>query len=369
MINRDPIQTNLKHIQLKKSLYDAITNGDLKSGEKLPSQEKIAEVYKVSIGTVREAITSLVHEGLLDRIQGKGTFVSEFKKKPVALALVIPRLCGNIMPFHGAGNEVTLLLAQAVESAARKMGANTLLYLYHDDMNLERESLKNVLNLGVDGLIIIHMGDKCNIDYLNMIADSGAKVLFMDTHIPETNFDYITSNNEMGAYKAVECLIKKGYKRIIHITRRRKVSSLVERYEGYLKAMNEASLPVKVEYISEELVEASMVENDACEIAERIFKEYEFPLAVFTADAPSMAVAFKALNKNKIEYQSGDLALACFDEANIQIPDGVLFVNVVQKLHEVGTQAVEAIMRKLSGETERICKKIEPDIKITDRRC
>lgn len=49
-----------------KSLYDAITNGDLKSGEKLPSQEKIAEVYQVSIGTVIEAITSLVHEGLLD---------------------------------------------------------------------------------------------------------------------------------------------------------------------------------------------------------------------------------------------------------------------------------------------------------------
>lgn len=45
-------------------------------GEQIETEQQLAEKYAVSRGTVRQAITALVSEGLLTKIQGKGTFKS-----------------------------------------------------------------------------------------------------------------------------------------------------------------------------------------------------------------------------------------------------------------------------------------------------
>lgn len=45
--------------------------------EKMPSETQIAASFGVSRGTAKQAITDLVYEGTLYRLQGKGTFVSE----------------------------------------------------------------------------------------------------------------------------------------------------------------------------------------------------------------------------------------------------------------------------------------------------
>ena len=55
-----------------------------KPGEAIPSEAEIAEAHQVSVGTVRKAIDSLVAAGVLERFQGKGTFVRrpDFQSKP-----------------------------------------------------------------------------------------------------------------------------------------------------------------------------------------------------------------------------------------------------------------------------------------------
>lgn len=45
--------------------------------EKMPSETQLADSFGVSRGTVKQAITDLVYEGILYRQQGRGTFVSE----------------------------------------------------------------------------------------------------------------------------------------------------------------------------------------------------------------------------------------------------------------------------------------------------
>jgi GntR family transcriptional regulator len=43
--------------------------------EAIPTESELAKEHRVSIGTVRKAIDSLVKDGLLERLQGKGTYV------------------------------------------------------------------------------------------------------------------------------------------------------------------------------------------------------------------------------------------------------------------------------------------------------
>ena len=61
-------------LQLKHALRDLISF-DLRAGDRLPTEARIGEHYGLSRITVRQAIASLVEEGLLQRQQGRGTFV------------------------------------------------------------------------------------------------------------------------------------------------------------------------------------------------------------------------------------------------------------------------------------------------------
>lgn len=61
-------------LQLKHALRDMITF-DLGAGDRIPTEAEIGAHYGLSRITVRQAVTSLVDEGLLHRQQGRGTFV------------------------------------------------------------------------------------------------------------------------------------------------------------------------------------------------------------------------------------------------------------------------------------------------------
>ena len=60
------------HDQIKKDIDDAVWE----IGERLPSERDLAETFKVSRMTLRQAITLLVDEGVLERRVGSGTFVA-----------------------------------------------------------------------------------------------------------------------------------------------------------------------------------------------------------------------------------------------------------------------------------------------------
>lgn len=64
------------YYQLEKILREKIERGEYGPEKKLPTEEELANVYRVSKITVRHALSALVSEGLLYRQRGKGTYVS-----------------------------------------------------------------------------------------------------------------------------------------------------------------------------------------------------------------------------------------------------------------------------------------------------
>jgi DNA-binding FadR family transcriptional regulator len=56
-------------------LKDKILAGDLPAGHKLPSETELIEEFGVSRTVVREAVTRLRAEGLVETFQGRGSFV------------------------------------------------------------------------------------------------------------------------------------------------------------------------------------------------------------------------------------------------------------------------------------------------------
>jgi len=62
--------------QVHDAVWARIVSGDLAPGVMLPSEFDLAAYYQVSQGTARKALTKLELSGLVERHQGKGTFVA-----------------------------------------------------------------------------------------------------------------------------------------------------------------------------------------------------------------------------------------------------------------------------------------------------
>lgn len=68
------------YIQLSEIIKEMISNKELQEGHYLMSERDICKIQDISRMTVNKAIMHLVNEGILERRQGKGTFVS-YKKQ------------------------------------------------------------------------------------------------------------------------------------------------------------------------------------------------------------------------------------------------------------------------------------------------
>lgn len=64
-----------RYHRLRAALAGEIAAQRWLPGDAIPPEVELARAHGVSVGTVRKAIDSLVAEGVLERFQGKGTFV------------------------------------------------------------------------------------------------------------------------------------------------------------------------------------------------------------------------------------------------------------------------------------------------------
>lgn len=88
---------------IRKSISDEIVTqlramidqGQLRPGDRLPAERKLAESFGVSRTTVREGIKIMAESGLLESRQGSGTFVSEPELGSREGSLIQAVLSGN----------------------------------------------------------------------------------------------------------------------------------------------------------------------------------------------------------------------------------------------------------------------------------
>ena len=70
-----PVSRALVMWQLASILRAQIQSGELPPGRIMTSEATLMQEHGLARGTVRKAIDALVQEGLVNRVQGRGTFV------------------------------------------------------------------------------------------------------------------------------------------------------------------------------------------------------------------------------------------------------------------------------------------------------
>jgi GntR family transcriptional regulator len=103
-----------RYAWLRDALLAAIEAGHWSPGERVPTEAELARTTPFSLGTVQRAMRALVDEGVVQRVQGSGSFVS-----PVHTRIEDPSLCR----FLGEDGRSFLPLFSRVVSRVAVAGA------------------------------------------------------------------------------------------------------------------------------------------------------------------------------------------------------------------------------------------------------
>jgi GntR family transcriptional regulator len=108
----NPINANAPiplYIQLQEILHDKIQNKQWNPGDHLPSEEELCAEYNVSRVTVRNALSRLSMEGLIERSAGKGTIVA----KPKVREIILATLTSSYATVSNGTNQISTKVVEA----------------------------------------------------------------------------------------------------------------------------------------------------------------------------------------------------------------------------------------------------------------
>ena len=218
---------------------------ELPAGSAIPPEIELANQFGVSRVTVARALNDLVREGVLDRQQGRGTFIAQprVRKATQCVGVLYSHDAGHLIsePFYSAilaGIQETLIAADysVTLSGVRNAKHGTLL------------TPEEATARAIDGLIVINV---MNPEYFVRLQRAGIPIIGVEFHFEaEAPGDYIVQDCEAGAFEATRRLIELGHRRIAffgHATRNINPISCpdqnsVERLAGVRRAFQSAGI-------------------------------------------------------------------------------------------------------------------------------
>lgn len=227
-----------KYRALANELRKKIESGVYASGERLQTEEELAAAFSVSRQTVRQALDTLVDDGLIFRRQGSGTYVGKQTARRPAT-----RRIGVIATF--ITDYIFPSLLRGIESTFSANSYSMELVATNNRVETERRVLQDFLAKPIDGLLV--EGSKTalpnpNIDLYKQIQASGIPIVFYNSMYPSLeNIVSVTPDEEQGTRILMDYLINKGCKKIGAIFKSDDMQGL-RRYSTYYAACLEAGL-------------------------------------------------------------------------------------------------------------------------------
>lgn len=129
------------YIQIAEALISQIETGDLKPGDKLPSERSLGEIFTVQRATVRQALDVLENRGLIVRKRGSGTFIAKAKIEREAMRLFAFTRVMTARGFKTGARLLYFSIQEADARAARKLAIDVgeAIYYIHRLRQLDDE--------------------------------------------------------------------------------------------------------------------------------------------------------------------------------------------------------------------------------------
>lgn len=331
-----------KYRQIRQFIVEEeIQKKHLKAGAGLPSENELSRKFNVSKNTVVKALNDLVKDGILYRVQGKGTFVSQLSRKSTTNIGVLVYHVDN--PFYSK-------IVKAIDERAHSRSYHILLGNTLGDSRLEMAYIKEFINGNkIDGLIICPTTQSTN-DLITILNEANIPFVFIYPQNLYGNVNIIKADDEAGAYEAITHLIKLGHKRIAFLgSDDLKNINVAGKERGYAMALKAASIPFDTDLIFRLNLDDEKVQ-DYNAIIKKFSKMKEPPTAAF-AIGDSIAIDFlKTLRENGIDVPGNMSLVGCDDIEMASHPD-IQLTTIAQPTKNIGECAADIIIGASHGQS------------------
>jgi DNA-binding LacI/PurR family transcriptional regulator len=354
--NEKGLQAKALYTQILAEMRTRILSGELAIGDRLPSELQIAQQYQTSRGIVRHALNILVDEGLLERIQGSGTFVCQSALTHTRnVAPAMQKSIGVIL--SEANDELNMGILRGVEQAARTRGYH-LNFAYVEENTQEFAQSIVRLRTNASGLVIFPISNESHNEAVAQLQRDNFPLVLVDRYISDLDCDYVTSDNLGGGYRATEHLLILGHTRIgfVYSTGGELLTTTVrDRWEGYRKALHEYNRPY-----DETLIYKVSTQKQGPSIMSygELVARPERPSAFFAANDAIALTILRAAQHRGLNVP-GDIALVGFDDLSFAAHLDVPLTTVAQQHTEMGLHAGTLLINRIEHQLSDATRHIE----------
>ncbi|HRU31961.1 MAG TPA: LacI family DNA-binding transcriptional regulator [bacterium] len=235
-------------------------------------------------------------------------------------------------------------IARGVEDTAIKNGFNTILCNSDEDVEKEERYIELLLRKRVEG-IILSPADCDKRRRIEQIISRKIPLVLIDRRISGLQIDRVYSDSINGAYELTKYLIDLGHRRIGIIIGPRRISTAVDRVEGYKRALQEEGISMEEELIR--WGKKYSREDGYLNAIELLTLEHP-PTAIFGGNRLITVGILRAIRELKLRIPD-DISVVSFDEVeDISVTNPFLTV-ISQNSYVMGVVATEQLLERIRG--------------------
>ncbi|MGG6311905.1 GntR family transcriptional regulator [Paenibacillus macerans] len=324
--------------QIQEKIKEQIKLGVLRPGDRVGSEKELSHLYRVSQITTKNALIGLAEEGWVERVQGKGTFVSHqsAQLRPVSAS---PMLVGVVFPSMKTRIDQQLL--NYIEKYAYEEGFQILLRITRESVEGETQSVRQLLDLGAKGLIVFPTEAENYNETIIQLAFDKFPIVLVDRFFKNIRVASATSDNVQGTFDAIQHLLAKGHRHIAYISPEITNSVTEDRAAGYERAYMKQQFPIDKTLWC--MLDLQTIQQDQAKREITSFLQSKEQItAVFTVNVQLAHYVYDYLSEHRLLDR---IELMTFD--NPELP-GVSYV--VQNIEEISRKSVELLKDQLNGE-------------------
>ncbi len=319
-----------KYQLLAQQIRRQIASGELTSGDQLPTFARMRSEYGVTSTTIERVYSLLEQEGLIDRQQGRGTFVTEQRRK-------LTGKIGVLLRTFSLTNPHEMELISGLRHEAMRSGMELLL-LNEEESCVEPGE--------VDGVLMC-----CNV----------AEALAM--HLPEglphalllersADFTSIVPDDFEGAKMATRHLLELGHKKIGLLYHDCADSITPQRIAGYHAAHQERAMDVAKEQLRAFKKAGAIDYVETSEVAMKNWLADDWSdLGCTALVAQNDVIAIGAINALKSAglQVPQDVSVVGFDGTKVSTLCSPRLTTVKVPLRDIGARAVKVLLEQIHG--------------------
>lgn len=335
-----------KYVRLANLLKKQIAMHPPGACYKLPTEKELCNTYGVSRQTVRRALALLVHENLIDKRQGSGSYSAPLVGK--AKTIPIPILISNDEEY------IYPALLSDITSRLKKAGFRSKIYRTGNQISTERDILNELLSQPLPGLIVEGVRTAFpnpNIDLYERLFMQEIPVLFINSYYTNLKHAILVGHDDADGGRILgNYLAAQGHKMISGIFKSDTREGL-SRYYGLAGALLDSGLPVadsQIAWFDSTEVDALRQQKDTRFLTAFIHKQLISCTAVVCHDDEIAYWLIRELMHAGFSIP-GQISVVSFDNSYLSTLSQVPLTSLAHSPGDMGRAIAETILQMMQN--------------------